>query len=130
MEALVSAWPIEREVLGAAAAFLALRLVPLVGEKVFQSHQQECAELPALCTETLEIILLQKLLEERLHQIFGVFLRLPLAPHISVERIPVGLAQLAQRAVGLGRRFASRREHDGPARGDEDVAAKNLISGR
>jgi hypothetical protein len=106
------------------AAFLALGLVPFVGEEMFQRRQQERAELPAFGAESFEIILLQEFLEESLHQILRVLFRLVLPSDIGVERIPVSLAKLAQRAVGLRRRLAPRGKDDRPARGNEVVAAR------
>ncbi len=40
---------------------------------MFQRRKQKGTKLPPLGAETFEIILLQKLFEERLHQIFRIF---------------------------------------------------------
>ena len=73
-ELFIRALPVERQVLGAAAALLPLRFVPLVGEKMFERREQEGAKLPALGAQSFEVILLQEFREERLHQIFRILL--------------------------------------------------------
>ena len=116
--------PVERERRLAAAALLTLRLVPFVGQKMFQRRQQEGAEPSAFGAQAVEIILGEEAREKRLRQILGVLLRVAAAADVGVERKPVSAAQLLQRQIGLRRRTFARREHDRPMRRGEDVARR------
>ena len=107
-----------------AAAFLALRLVPFVGEKVFQRREQERAKPSALGVQAFEIILGEEPREECLCEIFGVLLRVAAPTHIGVEREPIRFAKFLQRVIGLRRVPSARREHDRPMRRGEDVARR------
>jgi hypothetical protein len=114
--------PIEREMGGGAAAFLALGLVPFVGEEVFEAGEEEGAKLTPLGVEVFEVVPGEETDEEGLDEILGLRFGVALAPDISVERKPVSLAQLSECLVGLGRGLTSSGDHDCPAGGDERVA--------
>ena len=116
--------PIQRQVRRPAAAFLRLRLVPFVRQKMFQRSEQKSAEPSALGAQAGEIILFQKPREKRLCQILRVFLVVPAPPDVGVERKPIGAAKLLQRAIRLRRVPPARREHDRPMRRGEDVAGR------
>src|SRR5262245_16480618 len=107
-----------------AAALLALRFVPLVGEKMFEGSQQEGAELAAFRAETFEVVAFEETGEERLCEIFRVLPSVTAPSHIGVKRIPIELAKFAQGMVRLRRRFAASRQHDRPASGDENFAGR------
>ena len=130
LQTLLRALPIEREMLRAAAAFLALGLVPFVREKMFQRREQARAKLAMLGVQALEIILFQEPREECLREIFGILLRVTFAPDVSVERKPIAPAKLAQRAIRLRRGLAPGGQHHRPARRDEILTRRAGLLGR
>jgi hypothetical protein len=91
----------------------------VVGEKVLQRRQQKGSEAPALLTQMLEVSPLEERCEEPLREIAGI-VRVRAAPaNVSVERIPVGLAQCRQRRACRGRIGAAGGQHQAPPRGFE-----------
>ena len=103
--------------LHAAAAFLALGLVPFVGQEMFERDQEKGAELSALGGQTFEIILLEKPGEERLRKIFGIFPAVAAATNVGVKRIPVSLAKIAEGEIRLRRRFPAGGQARGSSKG-------------
>ena len=59
----------------------------------------------------------QKVQEEALSQVLGIFRRVPAAPSEHVERVPIVTAQLGQSGLPSLRLVLRRPHDDRPARG-------------
>ena len=109
---------VEREeVVRAAAAFLRLRFVPFVREKMLHRREQERAEAALRAVHAREPVLREQAREKFLREILRVVRRMPLPPHERVERIPIRLAQARKRvARARGIAAALRVQHETPVR--------------
>ena len=102
-----------------AAAFLRPGLVPFVGEEMFQCRQQERTEPAAVAVHAGELIFFQQPREKFLGQILRVVRIMSLPPHKSVNRKPVGAAELFQRIASVRGFIAPGGNHERPMRGDK-----------
>ena len=117
-EARLGRRPVHAEDL-AAAAFLGSGFVPLVGQKTFEHHQQEGAEL-ALCPgDGMQIVLVQQPREELLGEVLGIGRAVALAADVGVKRMPIGAAEGFEGRGRLRGWLLARREHHRPVRGQE-----------
>src|SRR5206468_7899438 len=71
--------------------------VPFIGQKMFERGEEEGAEAPAFAVHVLEVVHFQKALEETLREVLGGFLIVSRASIESVERVPIGAAELFER---------------------------------
>src|SRR5262245_8624463 len=121
--ARVRVLPVKGESDGAATAFLTVSTIPFVGEKVLQGREEKGAEPAFLAAELLKVVLFEKTGKEGLGEVLGIFLGRSLPADVHIQGIPIGAAELLQGDVGLGSSAATGGEHNGPARGGEDIAA-------
>ena len=113
-----------------AAAFLRACLVPFVGEKMVHAGQQEGTEPAFLRRDGGDGVAFQQPREECLREVLGVFGRIAAPPHVGVERMPVGLAEIFERGAGAGGVAARRRQHHRPMGGDENRTMQRFATSR
>ncbi|MBM3989230.1 MAG: VUT family protein, partial [Planctomycetes bacterium] len=91
----------------------------LVREMVAQGGDQERAESAALRGQLAEVALLEQAREETLHRVGG-FVRIePAAPKERVQRRPILLTQLAERASSARLVASGKRGDHAPTRGEK-----------
>src|SRR5262245_24743050 len=98
----------------AASAFQRPSAITLIGQKVAKASQQERAELALFPLHLAEVILLQEPGEERLSQVLRILGILPLAAHVSIERIPIGATEFLQSFLSTRFDAVGSVEHDSP----------------
>src|SRR4051795_3550310 len=82
------------------AAFLRLRPLPFVGQKILERGEQESTELSALPIGLGQSVLLLEVHAKSLDEVLGVGLTIAAPADISVKGIPVGLEKIRQRLLG------------------------------
>ena len=92
---------------------------PAFSEKMLQRRLQKIAETSIALSHVRQIALLKHPFEECLGKVFGVLGGTALAPHKSVQGIPVDLAKLLQGGTGDGRISLASSQHDAPVGGGE-----------
>src|SRR5271163_4311586 len=99
-----------------AAAFQPLRSLRIICDKSIDTYAQESPQARLRGIEIMQVLLLKKCSEEILSEVFSVFVRLaPADANVLIDRFPVRLCDCIKRAGSLGRIFAPRRQHGGPA---------------
>src|SRR5439155_16930451 len=88
--------------------------------KMVQSREEKGAKFSFLSRDGAEGVLRQQPREELLGEILRVMRRVTALTDVSVERIPIGLAEPCQRVAGTGRVLASSRQRNRPVCGDKD----------
>lgn len=120
LEAFLSAFPIDGEVLGEPAALELVVLAPLLGGVVLESAQEEGPKAALLLIGEAESIFLNERGEESLHEIFSIRGTSSGAPEVAIEREPVDFAERGQAG---GRRlfitFTRGVDDEGPSGGGE-----------
>ena len=112
------------------ATLLRQRPVALVGEMVIDAAEEKIAQLPAIRIGGANGVLFQKAREETLGEIFRILRRMAAAPDVSVNGIPVGFAELAERGL-CGRAVTLCRLADkAPASRFKGVRGRRLAHGR
>lgn len=84
-----------------ATALLSAIVIPFIGEKIVERTQQETAELAAGTHQAFERLMLKKAEEKILGDILGIRGRMPTAPDIRINGIPVIGVQLPESARGM-----------------------------
>jgi hypothetical protein len=95
------------------------QIVAFIGQEILERGHQEGAKPPASRVDELEIISLDEAGERLLGQIFRVLRSPAQPPHMHVERVVVGLAEIFLRAPRLGRKLATCLRSHAPMCGDE-----------
>ena len=116
-EALLGILRIQRNDFLPAAALERLRVAIDVMEKVVERREQERAEAPAPGIGEFNRVAREQFGEESLGQVASVFGIVPAPANVSIERIPVSLAESGESRVGCGRVLVASRDDDAPMRG-------------
>jgi hypothetical protein len=103
-------------------------MLNVVEQEVPHRSEEKRPEPASLTASGVDGLLLQEAREERLRQILRLLSRIPLPPHVGVQRVPVDLTECRQGCSRLWRRGAASRQHHAPTGGLE--APTNIGSHR
>src|ERR1051325_1182397 len=104
-----------------AAPFGGPRLVPFVGQEMFETRQQKRTEPAFVRRDFTEVIARQKTREKFLSEVLRVFGTESFPPHVSVKGIPVAAAKIGERPLRTSGVIACRELNDGPMRGRKEI---------
>ena len=99
-----------------SASLLGSGLIPLVGQEVLERDQQESAKPTSLGIRRGQRFLFQQPRKKLLRQILRLFGAGAAAAGVSVQWIPIGVAQRGERFAGGRRSFVARGQNDAPMR--------------
>ena len=91
--------------------------VPFVGQEMVDGDHEERTELAFAPVHLRQVVLVQQPEEELLREVLRVVRLVTPLPHVGIERVPVGAAELFQGFLRAGRRVVPGRKHDAPVGG-------------